>query len=279
MGRRQAAREALPWIIFRAKGRQVAPSEILIKSDASQSRVVTISQQGNVPTAGLSIVSNPVSAAAGGGDAQPNVKGGSSGTTAVTQHDLSLSDVPEIHLVDPSAANGSNLSLAELYTLVAERGLTKQAKSIVMDLMPDVQDVEILSPQGQPTVYLSYKSGGSMPLATVGDWVRLLLRQSLELAAPSGGVVLLEEPEVHMHPGAIRQSVRAMLAAMARGIQVIVTTHSLELIDSLLAEAKTQDLDKLSFYRLQLHDGKLKSYRLSGTEASRARTQIEDDLR
>ena len=145
--------------------------------------------------------------------------------------------MPEIHLVDPSAAPGTPaLSLAELYTLVAERGLTKQAKSIVMDLMPDLQDIEILSPQGRPTVYLNYKNAGSMPVATVGDGIRLLLRQSLELAAPTGGVVLLEEPEVHMHPGAVRQSARAMLSALAYRIQVFVTTHSLELIDSLLAE-------------------------------------------
>jgi AAA15 family ATPase/GTPase len=70
-----------------------------------------------------------------------------------------------------------------------------------------------------------------------------------------------------------------MLAAVARGIQVFVTTHSLELIDSLLSEAKAEDLDKISIYRLQLQDGILKSYRHGGTEASRARTQIEDDLR
>ena len=109
--------------------------------------------------------------------------------------------------------------------------------------------------------------------------MRLLLQQCLELAAPEGGVVLLEEPEVHMHPGAIRQIARAVLAAVERKVQVVLTTHSLELIDSLLSETKTEDLDKLSFYRLQLREGTLKSSRLSGGEASVARDQIQDDLR
>jgi energy-coupling factor transporter ATP-binding protein EcfA2 len=211
------------WLIFRDKGRQLGPSEITVKTDAPPPRRVILSQQGNVPTGGLQVSSQNVGP---------------------------LQDVPDIKLVDPAT---NRLPLADLYTLVAEQGLTKQAKSIITELLPEVQDIQILTQQGQPAVYLDYKNG-SKPLATAGDGVRLLLQQSLELAALAGGVVLLEEPEVHMHPGAIRQSARAMLA-------------------------KTEDLDKLSFYRLQIEDGILKSYRHTGTEASRARTQIEDDLR
>lgn len=169
-------------------------------------------------------------------------------------------------------------NVADLYTRVAERGLRREAKGIITDLLPDLEDIEILSQDNKPVLYLQYKSG-ALPLALAGDGVRLLLRLSLELAAPVGGVVLLEEPEVHMHPGAIRQVAKAILAAVARGIQVIMTTHSLELIDSLLAETSAEDLYKLSFYRLQLNDGILKSSRLSGADAALARSQIEDDLR
>ena len=48
---------------------------------------------------------------------------------------------------------------------------------------------------------------------------------------------MLEEPEVHEHPAAMRQSARAILAAIRRDIQIILSTHSVELIDALLAEA------------------------------------------
>jgi AAA15 family ATPase/GTPase len=84
---------------------------------------------------------------------------------------------------------------------------------------------------------------------------------------------------VHQHPGAIRQSARAILAAVRRQIQVILTTHSLELIDALLAESSDEDLAKLSLYRLQLQGGALKSSRLPGPDIAFARTTIEDDLR
>ena len=188
-----------------------------------------------------------------------------------------LEDVREARLIDPFG-RGPQTPLHELYTQVAERGLRREAKAIITDLLPDVEDIEILTQQGQPVVYLVHKNG-ALPIGSAGDGVRLLLHQSLELAAPTGGVVLLEEPELHLHPAGIRQSARAMLAAMKREIQVIVTTHSLDLIDALLAQISPEDLDKLSVYRLRLNDGILQADRLSGKEAAFGRTEIEDDLR
>jgi predicted ATPase len=90
---------------------------------------------------------------------------------------------------------------------------------------------------------------------------------------------LLEEPEVHQHPGAIRQSARAILAAVRRQIQVMLTTHSLELIDALLAESSAEDLAQLSLYRVQLQNGVLTSSRLAGPDIAFSRSEIEDDLR
>ena len=77
----------------------------------------------------------------------------------------------------------------------------------------------------------------------------------------------------------MRQSVRAILAAVRRDVQVILTTHSLELIDLLLAESSAEDLERLALYRLQLEDGVLRSYRLPGSEVAFARTEIGNDLR
>jgi len=257
------------WLLFRDRARQVGPAEITVKSDAPLPRSVTLTQTGNAPSGGLLVSSRYVT------NLSERTQSPGYRTDSQSKGGYPLEDVREINLVDPVS---NRLPLADLYSQVAQRGLMKQAKSILTELLPEVQDVLILTDQGQPEVNLDYKDG-SKPLATAGDGVRLLLRQSLELAATPGSVVLLEEPEVHMHPGAIRQSARAMLAAVARGVQVILTTHSLELIDSLLSETKTEDLDKLAFYRLQLRDGALKSHRFSGTEATLARTQIEDDLR
>jgi predicted ATPase len=102
---------------------------------------------------------------------------------------------------------------------------------------------------------------------------------ALELAALPGGVQLIEEPEVHMHPGAIRLAAQAMLAAVNRGVQIVVSTHSLELIDALLSEATPEQLGRVAVFGLSLKDGVLKYSRRTGEEARFARFEIEADLR
>ena len=169
-------------------------------------------------------------------------------------------------------------SLEDLYSRVVERGLRKEVKQLVMTVVPGIEDIEILTQQGTPVVNLSF-ADGAQPVGAAGDGVRLLLQQTFELASPAGGVVLLEEPEVHLHPAAMKQSAKAIWAAVHRQIQVILTTHSLDFIDALLACAPSDDLARLSVCRVRLEEGQLKMRCLSGIEAAAARTQIEEDLR
>lgn len=70
-----------------------------------------------------------------------------------------------------------------------------------------------------------------------------------------------------------------ILAAVRRGLQVILSTHSLELIDNLLSEFQEEELDNLSVFGLKLNDGCMKSYRLNGKQVQTARTLIQEDLR
>jgi predicted ATPase len=149
---------------------------------------------------------------------------------------------------------------------------------MLADVVPGISDVEILTEGNTPIVHLVFETH-SVPAALAGDGVHSLLRIVLELASRQGGVVLLEEPEVHKHPAGIRQTAKAILSAMRRGIQIFVTTHSLELIDGLVAESSIQDLQKLSLYRLQLQAGILRYSRLPGPDVAFARGEIEEDLR
>ena len=194
-----------------------------------------------------------------------------------TQGRLVLEDTPQARIVE-SPVEPAQTPLYELLTRCIERGQRSEAKEIVAELIPGVKDILILTEADAPIVHLEY-ADHSVPAALAGDGIHSLLRISLELLSCPNGVVLFEEPEVHQHPGAIRQSMRAVLAAVRRDIQVILTTHSLELIDLLLAESSEDDLKKLSLYRLQLEDGLLRSHRMAGSEVQFARTQIENDLR
>jgi energy-coupling factor transporter ATP-binding protein EcfA2 len=188
-----------------------------------------------------------------------------------------LPDVPEVHLVEAYPTSFQR-PLSDLYTKAVIGGRRTEALGIISAVLPTVHNVEILTECGEPILHLVF-ARHSVPASLAGDGIHSLLRLILELAAGGGGVALLEEPEVHQHPGAIRRSAQTVLAAVRRQVQVILTTHSLELIDAILGESSDEDLDRLSLYRLQLQEGHLKSSRLPGREIAFARTTIEDDLR
>jgi predicted ATPase len=168
--------------------------------------------------------------------------------------------------------------LHQLFTLSVEQGRREQVMAILAELLPGLVNVEILTEGDRPLLELVYRDR-SVPAVLSGDGVQSLIRLSLELAARPQGVVLVEEPELHQHPGALRQSARAILAAVRRNVQVILTTHSLEFIDDLVSESTDEELNLLSLYSMQLEDGTLKLFRKAGPDVAFARTQIHDDLR
>jgi predicted ATPase len=189
-----------------------------------------------------------------------------------------LADVPEIALYEGKLSR-IETPLHKLFTKTREQGRREEVKAIVDVVIPGVLDIEILAPGDSPVVYFTFDDY-SAPVATAGDGVETLLRLCFALASRPSGVVLVEEPELHKHPGALHQCAMAILAALRRGIQIIFSTHSLELIDAILAETRDgAELDKLSVHRVRLTDGWLKSHRLAGSEIAFARTTIEDDLR
>jgi predicted ATPase len=166
-----------------------------------------------------------------------------------------------------------------LYTEVVRQGRRKVAVSIISEVVPGLVGLEILTEDNEPIIYLVFDEY-AVPAAVAGEGVQALIRASLELAASPGGTVLLEEPEVHQHPRAIWQTARAIWAAVNRDVQVILSTHSLELIDALLSVVPdAADLEKMAVFRLLLEDGQLKSSRLTGTQAAEARSTIDEDLR
>lgn len=169
--------------------------------------------------------------------------------------------------------------LTTLFSLTAEVGGMDALLHILRELVSDLQDVRILTNDGAPILHFVFKNY-SVPAALAGNGIYSLLHLSLMLASQSGGLVLLEEPETHKHPGGIWQTSKAILAAVRQNTQVILTTHSLELIDALIAETKDDsELDMISVFRLLLEDGCLRTSRFDGHDALLMRSSIEEDLR
>jgi hypothetical protein len=275
--RREGLVAGARWLLW--KGGADGPGEIIVRTDR-WGRTCTFSF--SIHPKGLSTLfgrfrdQDADGKEVGGGEINTHFRVGNP-PYAPEQRSSPLDGIPEVRFLDPRAA-GLRTPLHQLYTRVVEQGIHKQAIASLKALIPGIEDVQILAEGDVPVVYLIF-GGYAVPAALAGDGIRLLLHLTFELATRPGGLVLMEEPEAHMHPGAIRQCARAILAAVRRQVQVVLSTHSLELIDALLGESSDADLAQLSLYRLQLQQGSLKSSRLPGPEVAFARTQIGDDLR
>ena len=188
-----------------------------------------------------------------------------------------LAGISEVQFLEPLSGKGHGF-LPDLLTRLSERGLRTRAEELVRAVLPDLEKLEKESQKGQAVLYLHFP-GVIHPVGLAGEGIVRLIKLVFELANATGGVALLEEPETHLHPAAMAQVAKALHEAARRGIQIFLTTHSLDLIDDLLSEFHDADIDRIAVYRVRLEDGELRSSRLSGADAALSRTQIEADLR
>ncbi|MBI4567937.1 MAG: AAA family ATPase [Planctomycetes bacterium] len=189
-----------------------------------------------------------------------------------------LNVLPEVRLVDPRESTRLT-PLTRLWTDVAKAGRKQAVIEILRALIPRLDSPETLTEADEkPILHLVFDTH-SVPVALAGDGIVALTRMVLELFTMPSGLALVEEPESHQHPGCMRQSARAIWAVVQKGTQVVLTTHSLEFIDLLLAEAPDNSLSKLAVFSLALQDGELIAHRYAGPEVSFCRTEVETDLR
>ncbi len=169
------------------------------------------------------------------------------------------------------------------YSKATEQGRAELAIDIVRKLT-GANSLQILTDDDTPYLSLGFPDrelthGRIVPVELAGDGIQAVIRLALELAMKPGGLALLEEPEVHLHPAALQLCAQAITEATRRGVQVVMSTHSLELIDALLAAVEPTVLTTTAVFRTRLEHGRLATSRLTGGEALNARTQIEEDLR
>lgn len=182
-------------------------------------------------------------------------------------------------LIDMRGVAGEQRDLTDVLTDAKAAGFGASTVELLSSIVLGIRNLEILKVGSGYEVGLIYDDG-AVPLSMAGDGVRSVARLALELAALPSGLALLEEPEVHQHPGALKLSAATIIAAVKRGLQVVVATHSLELIDELLLSAtKSELLDKLSVLKLKLVSGQLQSTVFTGAEADKIRNEIGTELR
>lgn len=189
----------------------------------------------------------------------------------------------ELRFIDLRSRSKLRQPPHDLYSEARASGRKKTILDLLRALLPGVEDLEILTVQDKPTLFLSYPDR-AIPLSLSGDGVRNITILAFELGVPRDSLVLVEEPETHLHPGAMLKAAEAMVHAVrpkgSTESQVVLATHSLEFIDALIRAAQSLNaLDLISVHRLALEDGVMKTSSLAGDLVLDARAEAELELR
>lgn len=181
--------------------------------------------------------------------------------------------------VSPVSHRTSRQLLAAVDQVMEDR-----SKGEVINLMKmladDVDDIEIRSPQGRgAVVHLHHTGIGHVPLSMEGDGMRRALAFASAAALAKNGVLLLDEIETALHPDALAGIFRFLVkVCRATGVQLFVSTHSLEAVDAMLASVG-DDIGELVAYHLPPRGSSIAAYRLGGKSIHSMRTESGLDLR
>ena len=261
------------WLFW--KGRDQQSAAIHVKSNEQHTRITQLNKDPLKNQVVLSLFDRR-------GDAEPvrignafaSIDGNEGVATGIIPGEGIVSEVLFIEPRTPSL----NSPLHDAYSQAVRRGHRSRLNALVGEVA-SADEVLILTESGRPVVSLLYPNH-AVPAALSGDGIWSLLEINIRLVMASGSLALLEEPEVSQHPRALWHTARAIVAAARSGIQVVVSTHSLEFIDVILAAIPNdEELDILSVYGVVLEDGQLKNSRIAGDRVAFLRGTIGEDLR
>jgi predicted ATPase len=91
----------------------------------------------------------------------------------------------------------------------------------------------------------------------------------------------LEEPETHLHPSGIRALADAVVSRVVAGDQIVLSTHSLELVERLrgrLGEGGPP-VDHMSVVRLYREGSALRTREIKGDRIAFVLDEMGEDLR
>lgn len=166
------------------------------------------------------------------------------------------------------------------YGRVVRAGNKPEALGFAAALFGAGVDLEALPEEhGGAQLYVTPRGGLPVPVGVAGDGVAAGLQVVMEAAASTADVLLAEEPEAHQHPASMRAIAAVLVAAVSRDKQVILTTHSLEMLDALLEAAGDAHANDVAVCNLALRGGTVHVARRAGAAVPSARFEIGVDLR
>lgn len=182
-------------------------------------------------------------------------------------------------LVDVEAVRQQG-ALEDAYSSIQQAGKVESVVASLKGSMPTLTDLRILKAGDDFLLHTVHGKARLIPAYVAGDGFKRYLEIAAAVYRVPRGVVLLEEPESFQHPRYVRELTALLLDVAASGTQVVLSTHSIELIDSLLHAAQGPTATPYpTVHRLRLVDGVLRSVALSPEVARTSRDDLLEDLR
>ena len=150
--------------------------------------------------------------------------------------------------ISPSYSESESISF--LLTRIIERDEKDEILQILRLFDDNIIDIEILSTRtARATVKIRHQILGLTPLYIFGDGFKRALVMAITLMSIDNGVLLIDEIETSIHVSALIEIFSWLVkTCQIRGIQLFVTTHSLEAIDAMLEAIN--DIDDIVGFKL-----------------------------
>ncbi len=166
------------------------------------------------------------------------------------------------------------LNLKEIYNSLVSRGEIINLIKILKEKLY-IEDLRVANGE----IYV-FQEGVKkpVPLSLMGDGFLALLKKIVINLYIDKGIVILEEPENHMHPGYLEFMVKELSESAREGkMQLFISTHSLELIENFLEIDENRSF--LQIIRM-FRDGEDIEYEIMGfDEAKESVEELGEDLR
>jgi predicted ATPase len=221
-----------------------------------------------------------VSATRGGRTAESQCYVDSKGKRSTTFNlgGLPLGDTMTVKFVDVEAVRAGN-ALEDAYTRIDEAGQLGKVVKALGRSMAGLTDLRILKVGQDFVLHTFFEAHPPVPAYLAGDGFKRFLALAAAAVGTPKGVVLLEEPETFQHPRYLQELATLLHLAARDGTQVILSTHSLELIDLLLLAPEAEGQTYPAVHRTSLHEGKLRATTLPREAAVNGRESLLEDLR
>lgn len=144
-----------------------------------------------------------------------------------------------------------------------------------------INEVKVIPFENTSEIYIQRGKDDPVPLAIYGDGIKKVMCIAANIAKANNGILLIDEIETSLHHQYFQDVFMFLIkAARSFNVQLFITTHSKETVDSFLKIGKTLDmLDSLNIYTIRNSSQKTYSRLLLGNKAYDYRINSDLEVR